>query len=77
MTLKINIHSVLFYQRIYKLRKFCRKFMSSGFADLFERFCQNELMPLAVETSELKKIGVKSRQPGEKEEGGKEYPKKK
>jgi len=28
-------------------------------------------MPLAVESSELKKIGVKSKQIGEKEEGGK------
>jgi hypothetical protein len=44
--------------------------MSAGFADLFERFCQNELMPLVVEISELKKIGIKNKQSGEKEEGG-------
>ncbi len=60
LTIKLNPTALLFYQRISKLRRFCRKFTTPAFTDLFEKFTQNELMPLTVEAHDLKKLTGKA-----------------
>ena len=60
MIIKLNSTSLLFYQRINKLRTFCHKFALPAFTDLFEKFCKNELMPLTIDSHELKKLSGKT-----------------